>query len=134
MGLRFGRFFVFFQLPQQLRTCTPGRTASASESRIQMNSATFRSLFVAIFSGRLAIDSFIVLNIRGRLGTRCVRSFVALPEPLSIFAPPHRLLLRSVNPLTPMSDQDRISPYQINTISYGHVMRIKKNISLGIIN
>ena len=126
MGLRFGRFFVFwFGLVA---------TASASESRIQMNSATFRSLFVAIFSGRLAIDSFIVLKKRGRLGTRCVRSFVALPEPPSIFAPPHRLLLRSVNPLTPMSDQDRISPYQINTIAYGHVMRIKKNISLGIVN
>ena len=33
-----------------------------------------------------------------------------------------------VNPLTPMSDQDRISPYNINTISSRQVMRIKKNI------
>ena len=33
------------------------------------------------------------------------------------------------NPLTPVSDQDRISPYNINTISSRQVMRIKKNIS-----
>ena len=38
------------------------------------------------------------------------------------------------NPLTPMSDQDRISPYNINTISTRQVMRIKKNIILGIIS
>ena len=38
------------------------------------------------------------------------------------------------NPLTPMSDQDRISPYNINTISSRKVMRIKKNISKGIIS
>ena len=31
--------------------------------------------------------------------------------------------------LTPMSDQDRISPYNINTISSRQVMRIKKNIN-----
>ena len=30
------------------------------------------------------------------------------------------------NPLTPMSDQDRISPYNINTISIRQVMRMKK--------
>ena len=29
------------------------------------------------------------------------------------------------NPLTPMSDQDRISPYNINTISSIQVMRTK---------
>ena len=34
-----------------------------------------------------------------------------------------------LNPLSPMSDQDRISPYNINTISRRQVMRIKKNIS-----
>ena len=39
-----------------------------------------------------------------------------------------------LNPLTPMSDQDRISPYNINTISTGQVMRIQKNINLGIIS
>ena len=36
------------------------------------------------------------------------------------------------NPLTPMSDQDRISPYNINTISIRQVMRMKKNTSLRI--
>ena len=34
-----------------------------------------------------------------------------------------------VNPLTPMTDQDRISPYNINTISSRQVMRINKNIN-----
>ena len=42
-------------------------------------------------------------------------------------------LLGFANPSTPMSDQDRISPYNIFTISCWQVMRIKKNINLGII-
>ena len=33
------------------------------------------------------------------------------------------------NPLTLMTDQDRISPYNISTISSRQVMRIKKNIN-----
>ena len=37
----------------------------------------------------------------------------------------------SVNPLTTMSDQDRISPYYIYTISCRQVMRIKKVPILG---
>ena len=36
--------------------------------------------------------------------------------------------------LTPMSDQDRISPYNINAISSKQVMRIKKNINKWIIS
>ena len=36
---------------------------------------------------------------------------------------------RSFNPLPPMSDQDRISPYNIKIISSRQVMRIKKNIN-----
>ena len=39
-----------------------------------------------------------------------------------------------INPLTPLSDQDRISPYYIYTISHRQVMRIKKNINYGITN
>ena len=35
----------------------------------------------------------------------------------------------TLNPLFPMSDQYRIFPYNINTISSRQVMRIKKNIS-----
>ena len=38
-----------------------------------------------------------------------------------------------INPLTPLSDQDRISPHDINTISTRSVMRIKKNINSRII-
>ena len=33
------------------------------------------------------------------------------------------------NPPTPMSDQDRISPYNINTKSMISVMMIKKNVN-----
>ena len=40
------------------------------------------------------------------------------------FLYPHEL-----HPFTPNSDQDRISPYNINTISSRQVMRIKKNIN-----
>ena len=39
-----------------------------------------------------------------------------------------------VNYLTPMCDQDRISPYNINTIWGRQVMGIKKNINKGIIS
>ena len=38
------------------------------------------------------------------------------------------LIFFLLNPLTPMSDQDKISPYQINTILNRQEMR-KKNIS-----
>ena len=38
-----------------------------------------------------------------------------------------------LNPSTPISDQDRISPYSINTISSRKVMRMKKNINKGIV-
>ena len=38
-----------------------------------------------------------------------------------------------INPFIPTSDQDRISPYNINTISSRQVMRIEKNINHGII-
>ena len=39
-----------------------------------------------------------------------------------------------INPFTPTSDQDRISPYNINTISSREVMRIEKNVNHGIIS
>ena len=32
-----------------------------------------------------------------------------------------------INPLTPMSDKERISPYKVNAISSRQVMRIEKN-------
>ena len=44
-----------------------------------------------------------------------------------IFPHPHLLLI--INPLTPMSDQDRISPYNINKTSSRKVTRVKKNIN-----
>ena len=39
-----------------------------------------------------------------------------------------------INPLILVSDQDKISPYYIYTISCRQVMRIKKNINHGITN
>ena len=39
-----------------------------------------------------------------------------------------------LNPFTPTSDQDRISPYNINTISSRQVMRIEKNVNHGMIS
>ena len=41
---------------------------------------------------------------------------------------------RFLNPLTPISNQNRISLYNINTISTRQVMRIKKNINLEIVD
>ena len=41
--------------------------------------------------------------------------------------------LEPLNTLTPMSEHDRISLYNINTISTRQVTRIKKNVNLGII-
>ena len=42
--------------------------------------------------------------------------------------------LSHLNPFTPISDQDRISPNNINTISSRQVMRIEKNMNYGIIS
>ena len=39
-----------------------------------------------------------------------------------------------LNPLTPISDQDRISSYNINTVSTKQVMRKKENINLEILS
>ena len=44
------------------------------------------------------------------------------------------LILTCLNPFTPTSNQDRISPYNINTVSSRQVMRIEKNINHGIIS
>ena len=42
--------------------------------------------------------------------------------------------IMGINLFTPTSDQDRISPYNINTTSSRQVMRIEKNINHGIIS
>ena len=42
-------------------------------------------------------------------------------------------IAEKINPLIPVSDEDRISSYNISTISTRIVMRKKKNINLGII-
>ena len=47
---------------------------------------------------------------------------------------PLTLFQVDLNPFTPTSDQDRISPYNINTLSSRQVMRIEKNINHGIIS
>ena len=57
-------------------------------------------------------------------------SNVELNPPTGVNGIPVRIL----NPGTPMSNQDRISPCNINTISTRSVMRMKKNFNLGIIS
>ena len=39
-----------------------------------------------------------------------------------------------INPLAPVSDQDRISPYNFNITSCSQVMRIKKNINRSLVD
>ena len=39
-----------------------------------------------------------------------------------------------INPLTPASDQDRISLYYFYTTSFRQVMRMKRNVNCGITN
>ena len=58
---------------------------------------------------------------RNDVNRRCHPSFVK-----EIATAKHHL---PFNPLTPMNDQDRISPYNINIISRRQVMKIKKNIN-----
>ena len=56
----------------------------------------------------------------------------ALPSP-----PPFLLSLYGkyfLNPFNAVNDQERISPYNISTISSRQVMRIQKNINQGIIS
>ena len=43
-------------------------------------------------------------------------------------------VLKECKTLTPISDQEIISPYNIHTLSSRRVLRIKKNINLEIIN
>ena len=42
-------------------------------------------------------------------------------------------LTGQVNPLTPMSDQDRIFPYSINTTSSTQVKRKNENMNYGLL-
>ena len=61
-------------------------------------------------------------------------STVARLDVVSTFRCIYGLEQISLNPFTPTSDRDRISPYHINTISSRQVMRIEKNINHGIIS
>ena len=42
-------------------------------------------------------------------------------------------LSQCVKPLTPISDQDKISPHNIKTISSRQVMTVKKNLNQGLL-
>ena len=61
-------------------------------------------------------------TIRGRVGTI---GYMGKFAPLLLLSISHFV----IKPFTPMSDQDRISPYNNKTISSKQVMRIKKNIN-----
>ena len=45
----------------------------------------------------------------------------------------YTFVIASFNPLVPNSDQDRISPYTISTISSTRVMRVKKISIIGLL-
>ena len=55
-----------------------------------------------------------------------------LSDRVNPFTPKISLVI-PFNPLSPVGDQVRISPYYIYTISCRQVMRIKKNANYGII-
>ena len=80
--------------------------------------------------------SLIPLKLRSPLETFLFHFFLAFENShvVSKIKKFQSELLISVNPLTPMSDQNRISPYNINTKPTRWVTRIKKNIKLGIIS
>ena len=61
-------------------------------------------------------------------------TFMAKIKQLEIYYYGGQQNMYSVNPLTPMTDEDWISPYNINTISSTLVMRVKKSINQGIIS
>ena len=79
---------------------------------------------------------FVAAFLRGRLLLYCVQMLRSRNMQRNNYH--HSLfsfeLWNFFNLLTPISDQDRISPHNINTISYRQVMRIKKTINLGIIS
>ena len=60
---------------------------------------------------------------------RLILDQTTLHSPPILFKLPNQ-----INPLTPRSDQDRISPYNTNTISTRQVMRVKETINLEIIS
>ena len=61
----------------------------------------------------------------GALDFPFIAFYLLLSVSVCIHASPILLLL-CLNPLTPMNDQDRISPYNINRISSRQVMKINK--------
>ena len=71
----------------------------------------------------------IYFEILGVKGFKCLKSIWVLEKSLKIFS-----RKKGSNPLTPMSDQDKISPYNINKISIRQVMTKNEDISQGIIS
>ena len=61
-------------------------------------------------------------------------SIVARLDVVATFRRIYGLVQISLNPFTPTSDRDRISPHDINTISSRQVVRIERNINHGIIS
>ena len=84
-------------------------------------------------------DHFYILNLHLVSSKAILAAILAAVLEIAEKEPEKKLDLnplrsKALNLLTPMSDQDRISPYNIDTISTRWVTRIKKNINLGIIS
>ena len=91
-----------------------------------MSYAPFLQFFLSTFT-----SMFRLINVP----FHCNLTFLSMSNPLFqfIFASYVRILhpVFFLNPLTPISDQDIISPYNINTESSRQVRRIKKKTQLG---
>ena len=67
------------------------------------------------------------------LGLKCNLGLALIGLQTTGLWSPFETPYESTNPLTCMSDQERISPYNINTISSRLVMKNKKNITRGLL-
>ena len=73
--------------------------------------------------------------VRSSLGSLCHEEELTVCFVKETEFPPSKKLTNTnaaftiINPLTPIRDQERISPYNISTISSRQVMRIKKNLN-----
>ena len=67
------------------------------------------------------------------LGLKCNLGLALIGLQTTGLCSPFETPYEFTNPLTYMSDQERISPYNINTISNRLVMRNKKNITRGLL-
>ena len=95
-----------------------------TKAPFKISMTEFPTKFNSIF------NSYLLVHYRVEIFLANASSFKRF---LTVFLWSEQLCMLLDN-LIPMSDQDRISPHNINTVSTEQVMRVKKNINLGILN